>query len=86
MPYPLVEVRRMNVVRRGGVGRTKTDNTEQLVVRVPKPLRDRIKALVPLMAQPGFTSTETDVTRAALLAGVAALEKRHTAPKTSRKR
>lgn len=58
------------------VGRPKTDNTEQIVVRVPKDLRDRLKALIPSLALaiPGVSVTETDVIRAALLRGVEALE------------
>lgn len=70
----------MNVVATNRVGRKKTENTEQLVVRVPAPLRARLEALVPVMAQPGFSVTMTDVVRAALIAGVDSLESAH-APK-----
>lgn len=64
----------MNVVARPSVGRTKTDNTEQLVVRVPKALRDRLEALVPQLAQPGVSVTMTDVVRAALIRGTDVIE------------
>jgi hypothetical protein len=64
----------MNVVAEKSVGRPKTENTEQLVVRVPKALRDRLEALIPHLAQPGVSITLTDVARAALMRGVDALE------------
>ncbi len=67
----------MNVVSPKGVGRAKTANTEQLVVRVPPALRERLEALVPLLAQPGVSVTLTDVIRAALFAGADALEASH---------
>jgi Cu/Ag efflux pump CusA len=66
----------MNVVA-GSVGRTKTENTDQLVVRVPPDLRGRLKALVPMLAAAGVSVTLTDVARAALLRGVKALEEEH---------
>ncbi len=75
----------MNVISARNVGRTKTENTEQLVVRVPKALRDRLEALIPHLAQPGVSITMTDVVRAALMRGVDALESTH-APKPARKR
>jgi hypothetical protein len=64
----------MNVVATRDVGRPKTENTEQLVVRVPKSLRDRLEALIPRLAQPGVSITLTDAVRAALVRGVDALE------------
>jgi predicted DNA-binding protein len=56
------------------VGRAKTTNTEQLVVRVPPELRERLQALVPKLAPPGVSTTMTDVVRAALVRGVETLE------------
>ena len=56
------------------VGRAKTTNTEQLVVRVPPELRERLQALVPKLAPPGVSTTMTDVIRAALVRGVETLE------------
>lgn len=76
----------MNVVASRNVGRTKTENTEQLVVRVPKALRDRLEALIPHLAQPGVSITMTDVVRAALMRGVDALEASHAPSKPARKR
>ena len=78
----------MNVVAERGVGRTKTENTEQLVVRVPKALRDRLEALIPHLSQPGVSITMTDVVRAALMRGVDALEAAPAPPppKPARKR
>jgi hypothetical protein len=76
----------MNVVADRGVGRTKTENTEQLVVRVPKALRDRLEALIPRLAQPGVSITLTDVARAALMRGADALEASHPPPPKPRKR
>jgi hypothetical protein len=64
----------MHVVADRGVGRKKTENTDQLVVRVPRALRDRLEALIPQMAQPGVSITMTDVIRAAIWRGVEALE------------
>jgi hypothetical protein len=67
----------MNVVgetKRKDMGRPKTDNVAQLVVRVPQALRDRIKKLMPLLSQPGVSVTEADVTRVALMRGVDELE------------
>jgi hypothetical protein len=63
------------------VGRTKTANTEQLVVRVPPALRERLEALIPHLAPPGVSITMTDVVRAALIHGVDALEAKHQATK-----
>jgi hypothetical protein len=86
----------MNVVADRGVGRTKTENTEQLVVRVPAALRTRLEALIPRLAPPGVSITMTDVVRAALMRGVDALESSDATPsapskspppaKTTRKR
>jgi hypothetical protein len=59
------------------VGRTKTANTEQLVVRVPPALRERLEALIPRLAPAGVSITMTDVVRAALIHGVEALEAKH---------
>ena len=73
----------MNVVGTPRVGRKKTENTDQLVVRVPAALRARLQALVASMAPPGFSITMTDVVRAALLEGVDALEAKYT-PKRKR--
>jgi hypothetical protein len=74
----------MNVVPER-VGRPKTENTDQLVVRVPPELRSRLKALVPVLATAGVSVTLTDVARAALLRGVKALEDEH-APPAKRKK
>jgi predicted DNA-binding protein len=63
------------------VGRAKTTNTEQLVVRVPPELRERLQALIPHLAPPGVSITMTDVVRAALIHGVDALEAKHNAAK-----
>lgn len=64
----------MNVVAGRDVGRPKTENTEQLVVRVPKDLRDRLQALIPWLAPEGVSITMTDAVRAALVRGVDAIE------------
>lgn len=61
------------------VGRAKTANTEQLVVRVAPDLRERLEALIPKLAPPGVTITLTDVLRAALIRGVETLEADHDA-------
>jgi hypothetical protein len=79
----------MTVLETKEVGRPKTENTEQLVVRVPEALRDRLEALIPQLAPAGVSITLTDVVRAALLQGVEALEMKHaaaTAPKPSRRK
>jgi hypothetical protein len=64
----------MNVLTERSVGRAKTDNTEQIVVRVPAALRERLEGLIPRLAQPGVSVTLTDVVRAALMRGADALE------------
>jgi hypothetical protein len=53
------------------MGRTKTDNTEQLVIRIPLELRGRLDVLV---AKLGLPFTLTDVARRALKLGVEELE------------
>lgn len=69
------------------VGRTKTTNTEQLVVRVPPALRERLEALIPRLAPAGVSITMTDVVRAALIHGVEVLEAKHDlTPKAARGR
>jgi hypothetical protein len=79
---------RTGVRRREPVGRPKTANTEQLVVRVPPELRRRLEALVPRLAPAGVSITVTDVVRAALLRGVEALEAANPAepPKAPRRK
>lgn len=70
----------MNVVgSRGGkdVGRKKTENDRQIVVRVPQALYDRLEALAAHLGQPGISVTVTDAIRAALHRGVEALESAH---------
>ncbi len=64
----------MNVVADRTVGRRKSENTEQLVVRVPAPLRARLEALTPKLGQPGVYVTLTDVIRVALMRGVDVIE------------
>jgi hypothetical protein len=56
------------------MGRKKTENTEQLVVRIPLELRGRLDVLVAKLTEPGLPFTLTDVTRRALALGVAELE------------
>ncbi len=68
------------------VGRAKTTNTEQLVVRVPPALRERLEALIPRLAPPGVSITMTDVVRAALIHGVDALEAKHDPPAKPRRK
>ena len=48
--------------------------TVQLSVRVETGLVERLDALVPALAQPGMAITRADVTRMALLRGLAAME------------
>jgi hypothetical protein len=64
----------MIVVHDDRVGRPKTENTEQLVIRVPKAVRDRLLALVPRLARAGISITMTDAARAALVRGIEVLE------------
>lgn len=77
----------MTMVATKDVGRAKTANTEQLVVRVPKPLRERLEALTSRMAPAaGITLTLTDVLRAALVKGVETLEAEHAPPPPARRK
>jgi hypothetical protein len=64
--------------------RPKTDNDQQIAIRVPKEWLDRAQALVPHLASPGISVTRTDVIRVALLRGLEALEETRDA-KTTKK-
>lgn len=54
--------------------RPKTDNDQQIALRVPKRLLARATALIPHVAPRGVMITRTDVIRIALLLGIEALE------------
>jgi hypothetical protein len=65
----------MRAVEENGVPRAKTDSF-QLAVRIPRAWLGRLDALVEKIAQPGVATTRTDAIRAALAAGLDALEAR----------
>jgi hypothetical protein len=70
--------------RHGPVGRPKTANTRQIVVRVTPEMWERLSALVPVVARPGIAATVSDVVRAALEEGVNALEADQRKPRGKR--
>ena len=70
----------MTMVAIKDVPRPKSDSV-QLAVRIPTPWLERLDALLPWLAQPGVATTRTDAIRAALAAGLDALEARRAADK-----
>jgi hypothetical protein len=64
----------MPVLSARDVPRSKSENTVQLVVRVPEAWLDRLDALLPWLAQPGVATTRTDAVRASIAKGLDALE------------
>ena len=54
--------------------RQRSDNTDQVVFRVPAGWLDRFTKLIPKVSSSYFAATRTDVMRAALLRGLEAIE------------
>jgi len=59
------------------MARPQSDNTFQVAFKIPEAWKNDADAVAEAMSQPGFVATRTDVLRAALARGLAALKAEH---------
>jgi hypothetical protein len=59
-----------------GMPRAPSENTTQIVVRIPEAWVKRADALIPTLGRPGVAVTRTDAIRAAIAEGLDSLEAR----------
>lgn len=69
----------------GGMARPPSENSTQIAIRMPDEWLTRADTLIPWITRPGIAATRTDVIRAAIARGLAALEAEHAAETKAKK-